>query len=108
MLSETVLLTIGLGCVAALLVVALFGAMKREFKRISAILGAVPMVVKTLFFIRKGLGKEYVAGLLNGIRLSASEKGRKHKVVFSRKRMKCYMKVQWQLWYNLWRMVSHK
>ena len=34
MLDETVLLTIGLGCVAALLVVALFGAMKREFKRI--------------------------------------------------------------------------
>ena len=51
MMSETVLLTIGLGCVAALLVVALFGAMKREFKRISAIFGAVPMVVKVLFFI---------------------------------------------------------
>ena len=64
--------------------------------------------VKTLFFIRKGLGKEYVAGLMNGIKLSASEKGRKHKVVFSTKYMKCYVKVQWQLWYNLWRMVSQK
>ena len=51
MLSETVLLTIGLGCVAALLVVALFGAMKRELKRISAAFGAVPMVVKALFLI---------------------------------------------------------
>ena len=51
MMSETVLLTIGLGCVAALLVVAIFGAMKREFKRISAIFGAVPMVVKALFLI---------------------------------------------------------
>ena len=51
MLSETVLLTIGLGCVAALLVVALFGAMKREFKRISAAFGAVPTVVKALFLI---------------------------------------------------------
>ena len=51
MFSETVLLTIGLSCVSALLVVALFGAMKREFKRISAIFGAVPMVVKVLFFI---------------------------------------------------------
>ena len=51
MMSETVLLTIGLGGVAALLVVALFGVMKREFKRISAAFGAVPMVVKVLFFI---------------------------------------------------------
>ena len=51
MMSETVLLTIGLGCVAAFLGVALFGAMKREFKRISAVFGAVPMVVKVLFFI---------------------------------------------------------
>ena len=51
MLSETVLLTIGLGCVAALLGVALFGVMKRELKRISAVFGAVPMVVKALFFI---------------------------------------------------------
>ena len=51
MMSETVLLTIGLGCVAALLGVALFGAMKREFKRISAVFGAVPTVVKVLFFI---------------------------------------------------------
>ena len=51
MLSETVLLTIGLGCVAALLVVALFGAMKRELKRISAAFGAVPTVVKALFLI---------------------------------------------------------
>ena len=51
MLSETVLLTIGLSCVTALLVVALFGAMKRELKRISAAFGAVPTVVKALFFI---------------------------------------------------------
>ena len=51
MMSETVLLTIGLSCVAALLVVALFSVMKREFKRISAVFGAVPMVVKVLFFI---------------------------------------------------------
>ena len=51
MFSETVLLTLGLGCVAALLVVALFGAMKRELKRISAAFGAVPTVVKALFLI---------------------------------------------------------
>ncbi len=68
----------------------------------------VGFLIKTLFFMRKGLGKEYVTGLLNGIRLSASEEGRRHKVTFRRKRMKYYMKVQWQLWFNLWRMVSQK
>ena len=68
----------------------------------------VGFLIKTLFFMRKGLGKEYVTGLLNGIRLSASKEGRRHKVTFRRKRMKYYMKVQWQLWVNLWRMVSQK
>lgn len=68
----------------------------------------VGFLVKTLFFMRKGLGKEYVLGLVNGIRLSFSEKGKKHKVVFSMKRINCYMRIQCQLWYNLWRMVSQK
>ena len=65
-------------------------------------------LIKTLFFIKKGFGKEYILGLVNGIRLSCSEKGKRHKVRFSGKRMKYYVKVQCQLWYNLWRMVSQK
>lgn len=65
-------------------------------------------LVKTLFFVKKGLGKEYVRGLMNGIRLSVSETGKKNKVAFSRKRMKYYVKVQWQLWCNLLRMVLQK
>ena len=48
MLDETVFLTIGLGCVAALLFIALFGAIRRELKRISAICGGVPMVAKAV------------------------------------------------------------
>lgn len=68
----------------------------------------VGFLVKTLFFIKKGLGKEYVTGLLNGIRLSVSKRGKMHKVAFSGKRMKYYVKVQWQLWYNLWRMLTQK
>lgn len=68
----------------------------------------VGFLIKTLFFIKKGLGREYVTGLLNGIRLSVSESGKGHKVAFSGKRMKYYVKVQWQLWCNLWRMLSQK
>lgn len=63
-------------------------------------------LIKTLFFIRKGLGKEYVTGLLQGVKLSCSEEGRKHKVRFSIKRIKNYAKVQWQLWRNLFRLIS--
>lgn len=68
----------------------------------------VGFLIKTLFFIKKGLGREYVTGLINGIRLSVSDRGKRHKVAFSGKRMKYYVKVQWQLWCNLWRMLSQK
>lgn len=68
----------------------------------------VGFLIKTLFFIKKGLGREYVTGLMNGIRLSVSERGKGHKVAFSGKRIKYYVKVQWQLWCNLWRMLSQK
>lgn len=64
--------------------------------------------IKTLFFMKKGLGKDYIAGLINGIRISVSENGKKHKIPFSKKRMRYYIKVQWQLWYNLWRIISQK
>lgn len=63
-------------------------------------------LIKALFFAKKGLGKEYVTGLGNGIRLAASQEGRSHKVKFSRKRIKYYVKVQCQLWRNLWRLLS--
>ncbi len=65
-------------------------------------------LIKTLFFIKKGLGKEYISGLVSGIRLSASEKGKRHKVRFAGKRVRYYVKIQCQLWGNLWRMIAQK
>lgn len=61
--------------------------------------------VKALFFIRKGLGKEYAAGLVSGIKLSASLVGKQHKQSFQMKRMPYYVRIQWQLWCNLLRLV---
>lgn len=65
----------------------------------------IGFMVKALFFMKKGLGREYVTGLINGIRLSASHEGRKHKIPFSMKHLPAYIKIQWQLWRNLLRLV---
>lgn len=65
----------------------------------------VGFLVKALFFVKKGFGKEYITGLLNGLKLSASQEGRKHKVAFEVKRLPYYISVQWQLWRNLFRLV---
>lgn len=62
--------------------------------------------IKTLFFMKKGLGKEYVTGLMDGIRLSFSKAARQHKVHFEARRCGYYLKVQWQLWRNLFRLVT--
>lgn len=62
-------------------------------------------LIKALFFLKKGLGKEYVAGLLAGIRLSLSHEGRQHKVAFLPSRISNYVSIQWQLWRNLLRLV---
>lgn len=57
--------------------------------------------VKTLFFIKKGLGRAYVAGLFRGIRLSLSPQGREHKVRFQMKHLGNYCKIQLFLWINM-------
>ncbi len=62
--------------------------------------------IKTLFFLRKGLGGAYVKGLFRGIRLCFSEQGRKHKVHFQIKHLGNYCKIQLWLWINMGRRVS--
>lgn len=57
--------------------------------------------VKTLFFLRKGLGKEYIIGLGKGLRLCVSEEGRKNKVHFRRENLKNYIRIQLELWRNI-------
>lgn len=66
---------------------------------------AAGFCVKTLFFARKGLGKEYAEGLLKGVRLSLSAEGKRHKQKFSIGRLGNYIKIQLELWMNLVRLL---
>lgn len=67
---------------------------------------AAGFFVKTLFFIRKGLGTEYITGLGDGVRLSCSREGKLHKQKFSGKRLGNYIKIQFELWFNLIRLLQ--
>ena len=58
-------------------------------------------LVKTVFFINKGFGKEYIGGLADGIKLCASESGRQHKQHFEIKSFSRYVKIQLMLWKNM-------
>lgn len=58
--------------------------------------------VKTLFFIKKGLGKTYIKGLYAGMRLPVKNK----KVRFQRKHLKNYGKLQLELWWNVIRKLT--
>ena len=62
--------------------------------------------IKTLFFIRKGMGMVYLRGLWRGILLSLGAEGRKKRFPFKVKYVPCYVKVQLELWYNLFRRVT--
>lgn len=54
-------------------------------------------VVKWLFFVRKGFGKEYANGIFNGIAMSDKEK----KVPFQKWHLWNYVRIQVQLWVNV-------
>ena len=57
--------------------------------------------VKSLFFIKKGLGMTYINGLCEGFRLCASADGRKHKIHYRSCRFKAYCRIQISLWKNI-------
>ena len=63
-------------------------------------------LIKTVFFARKGMGRDYVSGLVQGIRLSASPCGRRHRQKFDRHRIGNYVSVQFDLWRNLFRLFA--
>lgn len=56
-------------------------------------------LAKTLFFTWKGFGGVYVRGLAEGIRLSAANRGRR--VRYRRKNFGNYVRIQRELWKNL-------
>lgn len=66
---------------------------------------AAGFLIKALFFARKGMGREYVSGLAEGIKLSASKEGKKHKKGFTISNMRNYINIQVNLWINIPRMA---
>lgn len=63
-------------------------------------------LVKMLFFVRKGMGRDYLTGLWKGIRLLAGPAGRKHRQRFEKKRIRNYVLIQFELWRNLFRLFA--
>ena len=57
--------------------------------------------VKTVFFVGKGMGSEYLKGLFKGVSLCFSEEGRGHKVRFRKERLRNYITIQLELWRNI-------
>ena len=56
--------------------------------------------IKLLFFLKKGMGKTYIKGILEGINLSCSAKGRPNKVKFHFRNISNYAQIQLELWLN--------
>lgn len=69
---------------------------------------AAGYLCKACFFMMKGLGRAYMQGWIEGIRLSFSAEGRKHKVRFRWRNLKNYLWVQGQLWVNMVRRIKNK
>lgn len=53
--------------------------------------------IKVLFFCRKGMGREYIAGIKNGFQISKKDR----KVKYSYRNTWNYIKIQWELWVNI-------
>lgn len=59
-------------------------------------------LVKQLFFIKKGLGGSWWKGMEKGLRLCCSQEGRKRRVRFQGRHLPAYVRIQWELWRNIW------
>lgn len=63
-------------------------------------------LIKTLFFVRKGMGRDYMSGLLRGVRLSMGPAGKRHRQKFDKGRFWNYVSIQLELWRNLVRLFA--
>ena len=61
--------------------------------------------IKWMFYIRKKMGTLYIKGLKNGIKLAFSQNGKKKKVPFRWKNSLNYIKIQFLLYINVFRML---
>lgn len=66
----------------------------------------VGFLAKSLFFLKKGLGKSWFEGLLEGLRLCGSPDAKEKKVRFVLSRFSVYAGIQWELWRNLWYRIA--
>lgn len=58
--------------------------------------------IKILFFTLKGFGREYIAGIKNGFQISRRDR----KVVFHFKNLPHYLRIQLELWANMFRRLK--
>lgn len=58
--------------------------------------------IKAFFFARRGFGREYLLGLKKGAALC----GREKKVRYQNKNLKHYLRIQWELWINIFRRLA--
>ena len=63
-------------------------------------------MVKTVFFIRKGLGAAYLKGLRQGFALCGSGRAGSKRIRFRRENLCHYFRIQMELWCNLWRRLE--
>ena len=61
--------------------------------------------IKFLFFCKKRMGKLYLKGLAAGLKRSVGTTGRQHKVPFRWHHLWNYVKIQWQLYFNVFRIL---
>ncbi|MCM1103287.1 MAG: glycosyltransferase family 2 protein [Clostridium sp.] len=61
----------------------------------------VGVLVKFLYFCKKGLGGVYFRGVIAGIRFCFTKEAGRHRVRFQLKNMRYYIRIQWELWRNL-------
>ena len=58
-------------------------------------------LIKWLFFVRKGLGKNYAAGVFAGLKRNWTKEAKNHKVKFKTRHIFHYFVIQLELWKNL-------
>ena len=59
--------------------------------------------IKFLFFVRKKMGRQYLLGVCEGLRLSMSYEGRQKRVKFQTKHLGNYLRIEWDLIAGLFR-----
>lgn len=63
--------------------------------------------VKAVYFAKKGLGGVYCKGLCKGLKLCVSEEGRAHRVRYDRDNLYSYIRLQLELWGNIYFFLCH-